>query len=199
MSATILPLILFAIVSTTTPGIATTLATASGAQFGMRRSLPIIAGSAVGLASVTAVAGAGLAGLLLAAPSLQLVMKLAGSAYLLWLAWKIGSSGPPRLKGDMATPLGFSTGVGLQWLNPKGWAMGLGAAASFSALAAGPLNLSLLLGSTFGLSAAGSLLLWCAAGMLLARLLGAAWQWRVLNGVLALLLVASIAPMWSPA
>ena len=39
----------------------------------------------------------------------------------------------------------------------------------------------------------------CAAGMLLARLLGAAWQWRVLNGVLALLLVASIAPMWSPA
>jgi hypothetical protein len=35
--------------------------------------------------------------------------------------------------------------------------------------------------------------------MLLARLLGAPWQWRVLNGALGLLLVASIAPMWSPA
>jgi threonine/homoserine/homoserine lactone efflux protein len=199
MSETILPLVLFAAIATTTPGIATTLATASGAQFGFWRSMPVIAGSAAGLASVTGAAGAGLAGLLLAVPSLQLAMKVAGSAYLVWLAWKVGRSGPPNLDREMAAPIGFFTGAGLQWLNPKGWAMGLGAAASFSALAAGPWQLSLLLGSTFGLSAAVSLVLWCMAGMLLARLLSAAWQWRVLNGVLGLLLVASIAPMWSPA
>ena len=199
MPASILPLVLFAVIATTTPGIATTLATASGARFGFRRSLPVIVGSAAGLASVTAAAGAGLAGLLLAVPSLQLAMKVVGSAYLVWLAWKVGRSGPPDLGKEMAAPIGFFAGAGLQWLNPKGWAMGLGAAASFSALAAGPWGLSLLLGSTFGLSAAASLVLWCVAGMLLARRLRAAWQWRVLNGVLGLLLVASIAPMWSPA
>jgi threonine/homoserine/homoserine lactone efflux protein len=199
MSGTVLPLVLFAVIATTTPGIATTLATASGARFGFWRSLPVIAGSAAGLASVTAAAGAGLAGLLLAMPSLQLVMKIVGSVYLVWLAWKVGRSGPPDLDKEMATPIGFLAGAGLQWLNPKGWAMGFGAAASFSALAAGPAQLSLLLGSIFGLSAAASLVLWCMAGMLLARLLGAPWQWRVLNGALGLLLVASIAPMWSPA
>lgn len=64
----ILPLILFAFVATATPGIATTLSTASGAQFGFRRSLPLMIGSAAGLATVTAAAAAGLAGLLLAVP-----------------------------------------------------------------------------------------------------------------------------------
>src|SRR5882757_11434401 len=102
MSGSILPLILFALVSTLTPGGATTLATASGARFGFRRSVPLLAGIAMGLATLAAAAAAGLAGLLLAAPSLQLAMKLAGSAYLLWLAWTIGRGGPPDLTAEAA-------------------------------------------------------------------------------------------------
>jgi len=181
----VLPLILFAFVATATPGIATTLSTASGAQFGFRRSVPLMIGSA-----------AGLAGLLLAVPSLQLAMKIAGSLYLLWLALKIGRAGPPNLDVTMARPNSFLGGAGIQWMNPKGWAMGLGAAASFAALADGPGQLALLLGSTFGLTAAISLSIWCVAGMVLARLLKAEWQWRALNIVLALVLAASIIPMW---
>ncbi|TGU33954.1 LysE family translocator, partial [bacterium M00.F.Ca.ET.152.01.1.1] len=95
MSETIIPLVLFALISTATPGIATTLSTASGAQFGFRRSVPLMAGSAAGLATVAAAGAAGLAGLLAAIPSLQLAMKIAGSLYLIWLAIKIGRSGPP--------------------------------------------------------------------------------------------------------
>jgi len=184
------------VVSTTTPGGATTLATASGAQFGFRRSVPLIAGIAVGLTSLAAAAAAGLAGLLLAVPSLQTAMRLAGSAYLLWLAWKIAGSGPPNLRADMEVPTSFLGGACLLWLNPKGWAMALGAAASFAALASGPLQLAVLLGSTFGLAAAVSLSLWCLAGLLLARLLRTERQWRVLNAGLGLLLVISIVPMW---
>ena len=195
----IIPLILFAIVATTTPGIATTLSTASGAQFGFRRSVPLLIGSAAGLATVTGAAAAGLAGLLLAVPSLQLAMKIVGSLYLVWLAIKIGRSGPPNLDVTMARPNSFLGGAGIQWMNPKGWAMGLGAAASFAALASGPLQLALLLGATFGLAAAASLSLWCVAGMLLARLLKTEWQWRALNVVLALVLAASIIPMWRSA
>ncbi|WP_164066717.1 LysE family transporter, partial [Serratia marcescens] len=73
------------------PG-ATTLATASGARFGLRRSVPLMAGIAFGLTCLAAAAAAGLAGLLLAAPMLQLAMKLAGSLYLFWLALAIGRS-----------------------------------------------------------------------------------------------------------
>src|SRR5580700_10348320 len=80
-------LVLFVIVSTITPGGATTLATASGAHFGYRRSIPLMAGIAAGLASMAASAAAGLGTILLALPSLQFVMKTLGSLYLVWLAW----------------------------------------------------------------------------------------------------------------
>ncbi len=193
---TILPLALLVIVATVTPGGATTLATASGAQFGFRRSVPLMAGIAVGLATLAAAAGAGLAGLLLAVPSLQTAMRLAGSAYLLWLAWRIAGSGPPRLGAEAGAPTSFLGGACLLWLNPKGWAMALGAAASFAALASGPLQIAVLLGAAFGLAAAVSLSLWCVAGLLLARLLRTERQWRLLNAALGVLLAMSIIPMW---
>ena len=190
------PLAAFAVVSTITPGGATTLATASGARFGFRRSVPLMAGIAVGLASLVAAAAAGLAGLLLAEPSLQVAMKATGSAYLAWLAWQVGRSGPPRLGAGPAEPTAFLGGACLLWLNPKGWAMAFGAAASFAALADGPVRLAALLGVVFGAAAAASLSVWCLAGQLLARLLRTDRQWRVLNALLAILLVASILPMW---
>jgi len=92
--------------------------------------------------------------------------------------------------------VGFAGGASLLWLNPKGWAMSLGAAASFGAGADGPLQLALLLGSILGGAAAVSLCLWCLSGMLLARLLRSETQWRVFNRALGLLLAASIVQIW---
>jgi threonine/homoserine/homoserine lactone efflux protein len=190
------PLFLFVIVSTVTPGGATTLATASGAHFGYRRSLPYMGGIAVALASMAAAAAAGLGGILQAMPTLQLGMKTLGSLYLVWLAVHIGRSGPPLLDAHVRKPTGFASGVWMLWHNPKGWAMTLGAAASFAALAPDPLRLAVLLGLSFGIAASVSLSVWCLAGLMFARLLRTDSQWRILNGTLALLLVMSIIPMW---
>ncbi len=125
-------------------------------------------------------------------PSLQLIVTLTGSAYLALLAWKIGRSGPPNSPTNVPAPTSLIGGMGLLWLNPKGWTMTLGAAASFGAVAGGPFHLAVL----FGLAATVSLTLWCTAGLLLARTLRTNRHWRVLNTVLALLLIASIIPMW---
>ncbi len=194
--STMLPLLLFVTITTLSPGGATALATASGAQFGFRRSIPLIVGIALGLASLAAAAAAGLAGLFLALPSFQMILKGVGSAYLLWLAWKIARSGRPDLESRKEKPITFMSGVMLLWLNPKGWTMTLGAAASFAALAANPAELAALLGASFGISAVLSLSLWCAAGLMLARMLRTDLHWRVTNAVLGLLLVASIIPIW---
>ena len=194
--APFVPLILFVLIATGSPGGATTLATASGASFGYRRSLPLIAGIATGLASMAAAAAAGLAGLLLAVPSLQFFMKAAGSLYLLWLAWQIAQRGAPHLAGTRARPSSFVAGIWMLWHNPKAWAMTTGAAASFSALADGPVRLGLLLGLVFGLSATLSLTLWCGAGLLLSRLLRSETQWHILNAMLGAFLVLSVVPLW---
>ena len=190
------PLLLFVLVAAITPGGATTLATASGARFGYRRSVPLIAGIAGGLVTLASASAIGLASLMLAVPSLQMAMKLIGTVYLLWLAWKIGRSGPPNMTADLARPTGFIGSACLLWLNPKAWAMTLGAAASFAAVASDPWHLAVLLGGAFGLAGTLSMSLWCLAGFILARLLRTTRQWRVLNITLALLLAASILPMW---
>lgn len=195
-SLTHAPLLLFALVATLSPGGSTALATASGANFGFWRSLPLIGGTALALASMAALAAAGLAGVLLAVPSLHVALKLAGSAYLLWLAWGLAGRGAPGARAGGARPIGLLAGVGLLWLNPKAWAMTLAAAASFVALAEGPARLALLLGLAFGSFSLLSMSAWCLAGLLLARLLRREAQWRALNIALALLLAASVVPIW---
>ncbi|MEX3953005.1 LysE family translocator [Paraburkholderia sp. EG287B] len=192
----ILPLLLFVVIATVTPGGATTLATASGARFGFARSIPLMLGIAIGLAVLAAVAGFGLGGLLLALPSLQTAVKAVGSVYLLWLAWRIARSGPPNAGNGPAHPITLVNGFLLLWLNPKSWAMTVGAAASFALLASSPNRLALLLGASFGVAACVSLALWCALGVLLARLFRTPRHWRILNLAMGVLLAASVIPAW---
>ena len=192
----ILPLLLFVVIATVTPGGSTTLATASGARFGFARSIPLMLGIAIGLAVLAAVAGLGLGGLLLALPSLQTAVKAVGSAYLLWLAWRIARSGPPNAGNGPAHPITLVNGFLLLWLNPKSWAMTVGAAASFALIASNPNRLALLLGAAFGVAACVSLALWCALGVLLARLFRTPRHWRILNLAMGVLLAASVIPAW---
>lgn len=194
--SSILPLLLFVTVATFTPGGATMLATASGGRFGFARSIPLMLGIAIALASLAAVAALGLGKLLLAIPALQTTVKAIGSAYLLWLAWRIARSGSPNAGAGPAQPVTLMNGILLLWLNPKSWAMTVGAAASFALLASSPGRLALLLGTAFGLAACVSLALWCALGMLLARLFSTPLHWRILNLVMGALLASSIIPTW---
>jgi len=192
----LLALLLFVLVATISPGGATTLATASGANFGWQRSLPLLFGISLGLATMAAAAAAGLGALIVAVPALQLAMKLIGSVYLLWLALQLARRGAPGKANTAQRPARFFTGVWLLWQNPKAWAMTLSAAASFAALTPNPATLALLLGLVFALFSLISLALWCVAGLMLARALKTDRQWRVLNVCLAALLVASIVPIW---
>ncbi|MDH6146278.1 MULTISPECIES: LysE family translocator [Paraburkholderia] len=192
----ILPLLLFVAVATVTPGGATTLATASGARFGFVRSIPLMLGIAMGLALLAALAALGLGGLLLTLPSLQTAVRTLGSAYLLWLAWRIARSGPPNASNGPVRPVSLVNGFLLLWLNPKGWAMTVGAAASFALLANNPNRLAMLLGAAFGVAACASLALWCALGVLLARLFRTPRHWRILNLAMGVLLAASLIPTW---
>ena len=195
-AANLAPLAFFAISATFSPGGATTLATASGARFGLRRSVRLLSGMTAGLAMLGAAAGLGLAGLILAAPIAEQVLRIAGSGYLIWLALRIARGGPPGEADATAVPLSLLGGAALVQLNPKAWATALGAAALFAESAASPVALALTLAAVLGLFGAASLTLWCVAGGFLARRLTTRRQWTHVNGALAFLLVLAVVQMW---
>jgi threonine/homoserine/homoserine lactone efflux protein len=125
-------LCLFAFVAIGTPGPNNVMLLASGANFGLRRTLPHIIGITLGMQAMLIAAGLGLGALLLAAPGALFALKAVSLAYLLWLAWKIAHATPPGEAGPQARPMSIVSAASFQLVNPKAWAMTLGAMAAYA-------------------------------------------------------------------
>ena len=86
-------LIGFSFASSVTPGPNNILLWASGASFGLRRTLPHVAGTALGIGAMALLVTAGSSVVAGAIPGLATLMKVGGSAYLLYLAVRVARSG----------------------------------------------------------------------------------------------------------
>ncbi len=191
-------LAVLAVATTVTPGPSTLLAAASGVRYGLIGSLPLAAGVAAGLALLTAAGAFGLSALLQTAPSLQLAIKVLGSVYLVWLAWRIFRSAAPKTSEDTdgGRAMGFATGMTVLLLAPKAWMMGLAAAGTYAEFTSSSLELALLLAATFGSAGLGAMVLWCLGGTVLGRMLKTDAQWFAVHLVLAIVTVVSVATVW---
>src|SRR2546422_1444325 len=108
-----LALVTFSIVSSGSPGPNNVLLWASGAAFGFMRTMPHIVGTALGIGVLALIAAAGLAAIVSAVPTLAVVMKIAASAYLLYLAWQV--AGAHALEhGELARPLSVIEATAVQ-------------------------------------------------------------------------------------
>ncbi len=92
----LLAFLVFAIVTLFTPGPNNVMLLSSGLNFGVRRTLPHVAGVTIGFAVMVAAAGLGFGAVFATYPMLQTVLKYAGAAYLVYLALAIGLSGAPE-------------------------------------------------------------------------------------------------------
>src|SRR5471030_1044646 len=113
--------LLFSLVMAFTPGPNNMMLAASGARFGIGRTLPHLAGVTIGFPVMILLVGIGLASILLTSPLLQLGMKIASCAYLLWLALQIARSSGAGSDKNSAKPMSFLQAAAFQWVNPKAW------------------------------------------------------------------------------
>src|SRR4051812_23426897 len=88
----LLALASFCLVSTITPGPNNMMLLASGATFGIRRTLPHMLGVSGGCVAMVFVLGWGLATVATRVPAFWTVLHLVSVGYLLWLAWRIATS-----------------------------------------------------------------------------------------------------------
>jgi threonine/homoserine/homoserine lactone efflux protein len=204
----LLAFVLFSTVMFFTPGPNNIMLLSSGLTYGFRPTLPHMAGVAIGFAFMVGAVGIGLGEVFLVYPVLQTILKYAGAAYLVYLAIAIARADPAKVASVEANaeqagqggrrPMTFWGAALFQWINAKGWVMVIGTITAYAAIAAFPWNiaiqvsLSLILGTLSCTS-------WTLFGTSLRPLLKSPRAVRTFNVVMALLLLASLYPVFMDA
>lgn len=116
-----LPVVLYAFATSASPGPVNIVAVSSGVSFGVRRTLPQVAGATLGFSLLLFALGMGLGELLRAAPWLLVLLKGAGSAFLCYLAYRLFMSAGAGPDIRLVKPPSFWDGLLAQWVNPKAW------------------------------------------------------------------------------
>lgn len=187
----LLALIAFAWVQSATPGPNNVMLVASSANFGIVRTLPHMMGIAMGLAVMLVLVGIGLAQVFQTFPVLLTVLQVVSAAYLLYLAYKIATAAAPG-EARGGAPLTTMQAALFQWVNPKAWAMALGALTVYAPDAS--FRSALMVAMVVAVVSLPAMVVWVVAGTQVKRFLTTGRRLVVFNWTMAGLLVASLAP-----
>ena len=196
----LLAFIVFATVMFFTPGPNNIMLLSSGLTYGFRPTVPHILGITFGFAFMVGTVGVGLGTVFLAYPILQTILKWGGVAYLVYLAAAIAMSDPvkPEEGGRRKGPMTFIGAAMFQWINAKGWVMVISTITAYAAIAAFPLNIAIQVAISLMLGIV-SCTAWAMFGSALRPLLSSPRAVRIFNIVMAVLLLASLIPVFMEA
>jgi threonine/homoserine/homoserine lactone efflux protein len=186
----------FVAVGTGSPGPNNTLLLASGMAFGVRRTIPHVLGTTLGMALLVALAVAGAGAVMAAVPGLRVILRVVASAYLLYLAARL-ARGVALDPTAVQAPFSVPRATAFQFINPKAWVFALALATGFAPDSrAGDVLVLVVLALIVTITAA----CWAAGGATLRRVLEGRLARRVTGVVLGLMLVSSVVLLWvSPA
>ena len=190
-----LPLLGFALITCGTPGPNNMLLTAAGANLGFRASLSTLVAVVSGLNLIMLATALGLGVVFASQPWLHEGLRIVGSGYLLWLAWKLARAGELGERHVSEMPRWYQAAF-LQLLNPKGCFMALSAIGGFTLAdqTYWPSAIAVLL--TFfvmGILTGGC---WVLFGAQIRRLIQTAKGWERFNLCMGLMTAGCVAMVW---
>ncbi len=166
---------------------------ASGANFGVKRTIPHWLGIGIGFTVMIMLVGIGLLSLFDAYPVIYTALKITSIVFLVYLAWKIASASPSKESELAGVPITFFQAAAFQWVNPKAWAMALTAVTVYS-----PSQNTMAILTTaiiFGLINIPSCGVWIFIGKQIRRWITDPIKMRVFNIIMAILLLTSLYPI----
>jgi threonine/homoserine/homoserine lactone efflux protein len=184
---------IFSFVTAVSPGPNNTFLLSSGANFGLKKSLPYLNGIMVGLAGMMIAIGAGLGVIFTTLPMVYQVLKWVGFSYIVYLAFLIVRSTSKSDTGE-AQYIGFVKATIFQFVNPKAWVVVGSFMATMVPVGSGFAATAFICIFFLVLTYPGALL-WAVAGQVLKDWLSNPLRRRVFNIVSAVLLVASMLPV----
>lgn len=189
---------IFAFVMSVTPGPNNIMLLASGAQFGYQKTLPHIFGILIGIAILLASVLLGLGLLFERYPQLYDLLKVLGSIYLFWLAWKITTASTDTdvkvisNKASNNTPMTLVNASLFQFVNPKAWAMTIGSISSFTLAGDAYIESGLWIMLCFAITGFIAISLWAYLGMAIATLLTTEKRKKSFNYTMGVMTVATL-------
>ena len=186
-------LVLFAFVSSITPGPNNLMLMSSGLNYGFRLTLPHLLGVAIGFTLMIVLVGLGVMTLFDAFPVSYQILKVFSIVYLLYLAGKIALSSEADTNSfAKAKPMTFIQAALFQWVNPKAWTMALTAITIYAPTRS--LIAILAVALVFGLVNLPCVSLWVMTGKKMQVILKERKHLKVFNVTMAVLLVLSLYP-----
>lgn len=184
------PLYVFVFAGLFSPGPNVIMLTASGAKFGFRRTLPHLTGVVLGVGIIAGLTGLGIGAVIQSYPKIEITLKLAAAAWILWMAWQLWISTYRPKAEAREHPFTFIQAVLFQWVNPKIWAVALTASSAYS-VGLEPIQEAMRLAKAFSGLNLLVCLFWASAGSLLAYLLKRPKVWQLFLRGMALALAAT--------
>ncbi len=189
----LIPIFLFSVVMTITPGPNNIMILSSGLNFGIRRSIPHLFGIAVGFPVMLVAVGLGLDSVIAKFPYMHNVIKTLGIAYLLYLAYKMFITKKQKQVEQQSKPLSFVQAVLFQWVNPKAWVMifsGIGVFTSGADIQ----TTTLVLALSFFIAIFPCNGSWLFLGFQMKKIIKTDLHYKIFNRTMAVILLASVLP-----
>ena len=163
MSSQLIPLILFGIATSFSPGPNNIMTSYTAFNFGFKKTIPTMLGVVLGWTTLIILLQIGSVMVFQKFEILQTVIKVLGSVYLLFMAYKLSFSSIKRNNVD-PKPVTFLNTFFFQFVNPKSIIVGLSAISIFIDVQNNYLRDSIILTIVFFLMAVGSQSTWCLMG-----------------------------------
>ena len=164
----LVPLILFCCAAAFTPGPNNILGSYSGFNFGIKKSLPLILGVTFGYTSLLITLSAGLIIVFKNYPFLQSILKISGSLFLIYLAYKISFKNKLETK-EIKNPVKFLNTFFFQYINPKGVIIAIICISTFVESGSNYLFHTMVVVIVSFIVSAASISSWCLLGKFLRR------------------------------
>lgn len=183
----------FSFVTAVSPGPNNTFLLSSGANFGLKKSVPYLNGIMAGLIGMMVALAAGLGVIFTTLPLVYQVLKWVGFGYIVWLAFLIVKSTSKSDTGE-AQYIGFWKATTFQFVNPKAWVV-IGSFMATMVPVGSGLAATAFICLVFLVFTYPGALLWAVAGQVLKDWLSNPMRRRVFNIVSAILLVLPMVPV----
>ena len=181
----------FALAFSISPGPVNIVALSAGAQFGLRQAMRHVSGATIGFTLLLLLIGLGLSELLLRWPWLTQSIRLAGVAFLLYMAFRLATDDGSLNADKPAVRPSMLYGAAMQWLNPKAWLASVAGMGLFAA--AGDAPSVWRFAAIYFVICYASLACWAYAGTFLQHYLNNAARVRLFNRIMAALLAGCAA------